>query len=129
MCVDSQGNNYDDWEEFGVTNGWGNGGKDISREECYDDCTASNCVGINYSDSAGRCVLRVEDNAQVTLPDYEPTQVGYTGVGAVADAMVQGDWMCYINPDFVASASAGTSGDSGATGDEWDSLDGMCIDA
>jgi len=103
MCIDASGNQYDDWEEFGVTNGWGNGGKDISIEECYQDCDATDhCVGINYSNGAGRCVLRVEDGAEVYLPDYEPTQVGYTGVGAVASAAPQGDWQCYINPDFVS---------------------------
>jgi hypothetical protein len=63
MCTDADGNQYDDWSLLGVTNGWGNGGQ-ISIEQCYADCAATQqCVGINYSDGAQRCTLRMENDA------------------------------------------------------------------
>jgi hypothetical protein len=104
MCLDSDGNQYDEFSTFNVTNGWGNGGKGVSVTQCKADCSATpECVGITFSAGADRCGLRVTDGAVVTLPDYETYSTatdGYLGMGPVASGAPQGDWMCAINPDF-----------------------------
>merc|ERR1711881_777141 len=100
MCTDANNAHYDHWETFGVSAGWGKGGV-MSLEQCGSDCmNTPHCVGVNYSKGSGRCALRMEDGFKVTLPDYETPQDGYKGVGAVAGAAPQGDYMCYANPSF-----------------------------
>lgn len=103
MCTDANNDHYDHWETFGVSAGWGKGGV-MSLEQCGSDCmNTPHCVGVNYSKGSGRCALRMEDGFKVTLPDYETPQDGYKGVGAVAGAAPQGDYMCYVNPSFGSS--------------------------
>jgi hypothetical protein len=102
MCTDAQQNQYDHWETFGVSHGWGNGGY-MSLEQCGSDCLDTpHCVGVNYGAGSGRCALRMEDGFEVTLADYESPQSGYAGVGPVAGAAPQGDAICYVNPKFSA---------------------------
>jgi hypothetical protein len=103
MCTDANKNQYDHWETYGVSNGWGNGGY-MSLDQCGSDCMhTDHCVGVNYSQGAGRCALRMEDGYEVTLAGYESPQSGYAGVGAVAGAAPQGDWECYVSPKFSSA--------------------------
>lgn len=111
--------NYDYWEVNGVRNGWGGGGH-ITLEQCVEDChNTPECVGVNHSANAGRCGLRVTDGAQVTIGAYECPWDAGTATGPATTAMMQGDWSCYVNPDFGKSSGVAN----------WQKLDGMCNDA
>lgn len=119
MCTDADGHQYDYFETNGIRHGWGGGGR-ISQEQCQRDCAATpQCVGIQYSNGAGRCGLRVEDGAVVTLPEYETPWNGARGVGPPAGGLVHGDWTCGVNPRIEAEYDPST----------WRSLTGMCTDS
>jgi len=88
-----------------LTDGYGNGGKGLTAEDCMDVCAAERaCVGVQYSYHEDRCLLRVAEHLEISEDEYEAEWSEGVSYHPVDHAVEMGDWVCYANPNYDEEA-------------------------